>query len=221
MLSKIKFMYSKLKISISKDLAITISVMLIIIGIGIYISIKQMMIFGVMISAYSLIYLLMHFLSIKSKYKQLVNAKEIAFNAFYRYVITLLKNNNILFSALQTSLVYIDEVLIDDVNELICNIENDTSLEPFLIFMNNFEDESIKQMIIMLYKVQEVGVIDEVLDSINDSIIKIQDTAINNYILKEEKKIERYYFIPIILSALIMLLISYYVFTLLGEGLYV
>ena len=33
MLSKIKFMYSKLKISISKDLAITISVMLLIIGI--------------------------------------------------------------------------------------------------------------------------------------------------------------------------------------------
>lgn len=221
MINNIKIMYKKLKMSFTKDLSITITIMLLIIGIGTYIALKQMMIFGIMIACYSLIYLLMHFLSVKAKYKQLINAKEIAFNAFYRYVITLLKNNNILFSALQTSLEYIDEVLIDDVNELISNIENDTTLEPFLIFMNNFEDESIKQMVIMLYKVQEVGVIDEVLDSINDSIIKIQDTAINNYIIKEEKKIERYYFIPIILSALIMLLISYYVFTLLGEGLYV
>ena len=221
MLEKIKFMYKKLKISFSKDLLVTGIIMLTIIGVGVFIAFQKLMIVGIMFSAYSLIYLVMHFLSIKSKYKQLVNAKEIAFNAFYRYVITLLKNNNILFSALQTSLEYIDDVLIDDVNELIIDIENDTSLEPFLNFMKNFEDESIKQMIIMLYKIQEIGVVDEVLDSINDSIIKLQDTSINNYIIKEEKKIEKYYFIPIILSALVMLLISFYVFTLLGDGLYV
>lgn len=221
MLEKIKFMYRKLKISFSKDLLVTGIIMLTIIAVGMFIAFQKLMIVGIMFSAYSLIYLAMHFISIKSKYKQLVNAKEIAFNAFYRYVITLLKNNNILFSALQTSLEYIDDVLIDDVNELILDIENDTSLEPFLNFMKNFEDESIKQMIIMLYKIQEIGVVDEVLDSINDSIIKLQDTSINNYIIKEEKKIEKYYFIPIILSALVMLLISFYVFTLLGDGLYV
>lgn len=221
MLEKINFMYKKLKISFSKDLIILGIGMLAIIGLGVFIALQKMIMVGIMVASYSLIYLIMHFLSIKSKYKQLVNAKEIAFNAFYRYVITLLKNNNILFSALQTSLEYIDEVLIDDVNELILDIENDTSLEPFLNFMNNFEDESIKQMIIMLYKIQEIGVVDEVLDSINDSIIKIQDTSISNYIIREEKKIEKYYFIPIILSALIMLLISFYVFTLLGDGLYV
>lgn len=221
MLEKIKFMYRKLKISFSKDLLVTGIIMLTIIAVGMFIAFQKLMIVGIMFSAYSLIYLEMHFISIKSKYKQLVNAKEIAFNAFYRYVITLLKNNNILFSALQTSLEYIDDVLIDDVNELILDIENDTSLEPFLNFMKNFEDESIKQMIIMLYKIQEIGVVDEVLDSINDSIIKLQDTSINNYIIKEEKKIEKYYFIPIILSALVMLLISFYVFTLLGDGLYV
>ncbi|MDY2889563.1 MAG: hypothetical protein SOU19_08410 [Candidatus Caccosoma sp.] len=221
MLEKINFMYKKLKISFSKDLIILGIGMLAIIGLGVFIALQKMIMVGIMVASYSLIYLIMHFLSIKSKYKQLVNAKEIAFNAFYRYVITLLKNNNILFSALQTSLEYIDEVLIDDVNELILDIENDTSLEPFLNFMNNFEDESIKQMIIMLYKIQEIGVVDEVLDSINDSIIKIQDTSISNYIIREEKRIEKYYFIPIILSALIMLLISFYVFTLLGDGLYV
>ena len=147
--------------------------------------------------------------------------KEIAFNGFYRYVITLLKNNQVLYGALQSSLEYVDEVLYDDVNNLIIDIEEDTSLIPFLKFSENFNDETIKQMIVLLYKTQDVGVIDEVLNSINVCMVNLQDTSIKSYIEKEEKIIEKYYIYPIILSAGVILVVTMFVFTMIGDGLFV
>ena len=179
------------------------------------------LIIGIIIWVMGFIYVFLHYSNLKSLVKQLTNSKEIAFNGFYRYVVTLLKNNHILYSALQASLEYVDEVLVDDVNQLINDMENDTTMEPFLNFSMSFDDENIKQMIILLYKTQDSGIIDDVLDSINDCIVNLQDTSIKNYIYKEEKKIEKYYMFPIILSAVVMIMVSFYVFSLIGEGLYV
>ena len=87
--------------------------------------------------------------------------------------------------------------------------------------LSNFDDDTIKQMIILLFKTQEVGIINDVLDSINECMVHLQDTSIKNYIDKEEKKIEKFYMMPIILSAAAMLIISFYVFSLIGQGIYV
>ena len=197
------------------------SILIMILVIGIVLMFVYSYIIGVVVCAFGFIYFYMHISALRSMAKQLTNSKEIAFNGFYRYVITLLKNNHILYSALQASLEYVDEVLIDDVNSLISDMESDPSLEPFMKFSTNFDDDTIKQMIILLYKTQEVGIINDVLDSINECMVHLQDTSIKNYIGKEEKKIERYYMMPIILSAAVMIIISFYVFSLIGQGLYV
>ena len=221
MFEKIKILCDRLKIDYKKDLIITIVIFVCFIVIGIVLSFIYSMIIGIIIWVIGFVYIFLHYSNLKSSVKQLTNSKEIAFNGFYRYVITLLKNNHILYSALQASLEYVDEVLIDDVNRLILEMENDTTMEPFLNFATIFDDETIKQMIILLYKTQDVGIIDYVLDSINTCNMNLQDTSIKNYIYKEEKKIEKYYMFPIILSAVVMIMVSFYVFSLIGEGLYV
>ena len=63
MLEKINFMYKKLKISFSKDLIILGIGMLAIIGLGVFIALQKMIMVGIMVASYSLIYLIMHFLS--------------------------------------------------------------------------------------------------------------------------------------------------------------
>ena len=221
MFNKYKEMCKKLKINFKKDFSLTLSIFLIMIIASITLFFFYSYItlcLGIMCS---FLYLFTHFENLKASLKQLTNAKEIAFNGFYRYVVTLLTNGNVLYSALQMSTEYVDNVLVDDVNELIADIENDTSIEPFFKFMSNFNDESIKQMILLLYKTQEVGIINDVLDSINESMINLQDNSISNYISKEEKNIERFYMVPILLSALVMVFISLYIFSLIGEGIYV
>lgn len=221
MIEKLKLLCGRLKIDYKKDLIITIVVFSFILAVGVVLSFVYSLIIGIIIWVMGFIYVFLHYSNLKSLVKQLTNSKEIAFNGFYRYVVTLLKNNHILYSALQASLEYVDEVLVDDVNQLINDMENDTTMEPFLNFSMSFDDENIKQMIILLYKTQDSGIIDDVLDSINDCIVNLQDTSIKNYIYKEEKKIEKYYMFPIILSAVVMIMVSFYVFSLIGEGLYV
>lgn len=221
MIEKLKLLCGRLKIDFKKDLIITIVVFSFILAVGVVLSFVYSLIIGIIIWVMGFIYVFLHYSNLKSLVKQLTNSKEIAFNGFYRYIVTLLKNNHILYSALQASLEYVDEVLVDDVNQLINDMENDTTMEPFLNFSMSFDDENIKQMIILLYKTQDSGIIDDVLDSINDCIVNLQDTSIKNYIYKEEKKIEKYYMFPIILSAVVMIMVSFYVFSLIGEGLYV
>ena len=221
MLESYKLLCKRLKIDYKKEIISTLIISLFLLSIGIiatfFVSIVILFLSLVII----FIFITSHFSELKSKEKQLVYAKEIAFNGFYRYVVALLKNQNILYSALQSSLEYIDEVLYDDVNDLIIEIENDTSLEPFLKFMECFNDETIKQMIILLYKSQDVGVIDEVLNSINECMVNLQDSSIINYISKEEKKVEKYYMFPIILSAVVIVVVTMYIFSMIGSGIYV
>lgn len=221
MINEYRFLCERLRKDYKKDFSFNFSLLLMMIVIGVVLMFVVSYLFGVLIIAFGFTFFYMHISALRSASKQLTNSKEIAFNGFYRYVITLLKNNHILYSALQASLEYVDEVLIDDVNNLITDMENDPSLEPFMRFSSNFDDDTIKQMIILLYKTQEVGIINDVLDSINECMVHLQDTSIKNYINKEEKKIERFYMMPIILSAAVMIIISFYVFSLIGQGLYV
>ena len=221
MFNEYKELCRKNKINLKKDATIVGSVSAIILLIAIAMMFVSSSVIALAVFLCIPIYYLNHISSLKSNLRQITNAKEIAFNSFYRYTITLINNGNVLYSALQKSLEYVDEVLIDDVNELIANIENDTSLEPFITFMDNFTDENIKQMIMLLYKTQEAGNIEDVIERINECMVNFQDTSINNYIKKEEKKVEKYYIFPIIFSAAILILFTFYVFTMIGEGLYV
>ena len=221
MINEYRFLCERLRKDYKKDFYFNFSLLIMMIVIGVVLMFVVSYLLGILIIGFGFVFFYMHISALRSMSKQLTNSKEIAFNGFYRYVITLLKNNHILYSALQASLEYVDEVLIDDVNILINDMENDPSLEPFMRFSSNFDDDTIKQMIILLYKTQEVGIINDVLDSINECMVHLQDTSIKNYINKEEKKIERFYMMPIILSAAVMIIISFYVFSLIGQGLYV
>lgn len=216
-----KLTCKRLKLDYKKDLSIVLTVCLVLLIAAILLSIFYSIALGFIIIVLALAYSALHFSELKSKERQLVNAKEIAFNGFYRYVVALLKNGNILYSSLQSSLEYVDEVLFDDVNQLLVEIEEDTSLDPFLKFMESFNDETIKQMIMLLYKSQDVGVIDEVLVSINECMVNLQDNSINNYVAKEQKVIEKYFMWPILLSAAIIIVVTMYVFSMIGDGIYV
>ena len=215
------YICKKLKINYKKDLTILSIIVILLLLFSVFITLKVSSIVGIISFVFIFIYVFFHLSSLLDSYKQLIYAKEIAFNGFYRYVITLINNKHILYSALQASLEYVDEVLLEDVNELINDIENDPSLEPFFKFMDNFEDETIKQMIVLLYKTQEVNMISQVLENINNTIVNIQDTSITKYIAKEEKSIEKYHMIPIVLSAVALIIVAMFIFKIIGEGTYV
>ena len=221
MFKKYQEMCHKLNINYKKDLFSNLAIVFIILAAGVALLVLDYLLISILVFIIALLFYQMHLNSLRAKLKQLIYSKEIAFGGFYRYVISLIKNGHILYSALQSSLDYVNEVLVNDINTLISEIELDTSLQPFLNFMDNFEDDTIKQMIILLYKTQDSGVIDDVIESVNECMVNLQDNAINYYIDKEEKNIEKYNAIPIVLSALIMIIVTTFIFTLIGSGSYV
>lgn len=150
------------------------------------------------------------------QYRKLVNSKEIAFQGFYRNLLNYLENNETLFGALNLELEEVDNILLPDVQQLIQDMNEDTSLQPFLTFSENFHNELIKQMILILYQTQESGVLEEVLENINSTLMQMNNKSIETHIEFEKKKIEKYHFYPLLLSAAIIILFAVYSLITLG-----
>ena len=104
MINDYRFLCERLRKDFKKDFSFVMSIVALSIVIGVVMMFIYSYIVGVIIIAIGFIYYFMHISALRSMAKQLTNSKEIAFNGFYRYVITLLKNNHILYSALQASL---------------------------------------------------------------------------------------------------------------------
>ena len=221
MLNKYKELCETLQISFKKDFFITLSLLIIFLVSGGILLVFFQSIIGFFMLIMGICYLFFHFTSLLSNKKQLIDSKEIAFNGFYRYIVSSLENGEILYAALKKSLEYVDNILQIDIENFIFEIENDTSLQPFINFSNVFNDENIKQMIIMLYQTQESETTNLVLERINSCLINLQDNAINSYSQKEENKIEKYFIIPLVLSAIVIVVVSFFIFSLIGDGIYV
>ena len=73
-----------------------------------------------------------YYYALTKRYNKLINEKEIAFYGFYRNILNYLENNETLYSALNLEKEYIDIILKDDLDNLISDIQNDTSLLPFI-----------------------------------------------------------------------------------------
>lgn len=157
-----------------------------------------------------------HFNSLEKKYRQYLNAKEIAFYHMYQFLINMLANKIILYNALKECLPYIDETLNEDIQEWIVNIEQDSSIQPFIQFSNHFENASIHQMVLLLYYAQENGNKIEMLEEMNQTVFRLQEDAVQIGLNIQIKKLENFSMIPLLLSAIMIILFSLFIFQTIG-----
>lgn len=157
-----------------------------------------------------------HFNNLEKKYRQYLNAKEIAFYHMYQFLINMLANKIILYNALKECLPYIDETLNEDIQEWIVNIEQDSSIQPFIQFSNHFENASIHQMVLLLYYAQENGNKIEMLEEMNQTVFRLQEDAVQIGLNIQIKKLESFSMIPLLLSAIIIILFSLFIFQTIG-----
>ena len=157
-----------------------------------------------------------HFNSLEKKYRQYLNTKEIALYHMYQFLINMLANKIILYNALKECLPYIDETLNEDIQEWIVNIEQDSSIQPFIQFSNHFENASIHQMVLLLYYAQENGNKIEMLEEMNQTVFRLQEDAVQIGLNIQIKKLESFSMIPLLLSAIIIILFSLFIFQTIG-----
>lgn len=131
----------------------------------------------------------------------------------YQFLINMLANKIILYNALKECLPYIDETLNEDIQEWIVNIEQDSSIQPFIQFSNHFENASIHQMVLLLYYAQENGNKIEMLEEMNQTVFRLQEDAVQIGLNIQIKKLESFSMIPLLLSAIIIILFSLFNFS--------
>ncbi len=211
-MKKMRFYCEKLQINYKKNLLnllLKVGALAILSIVAIFTISYQV---GIIILCLILPVYLIHSMQLESRYRNLVAAKEIAFFGFYRYLINMLENKIIIYNALKETVELIDEALKPDVLKLIEDIENDSSIQPFIDFSNQFENVQIKQMILILYQSQENAKNAKLLDNMGNTLFQIQNDSLEDYVEKEVKGLEKYYFFPLVLSALAIVLFSIFVF---------
>lgn len=210
-----------LKINIKKDKVHQITQLIIIEILAILFIISKHFMIGLTLIFTGGMLFLMHFINIEKNYLKHINSKEIAFYSLYRFLINMLDNQMILYNALKESYEFVDEILKEDVAQLIENIEIDTSIQPYIQFSNNFQNEQIKQMILLLYQAQESNHSIQILENMNQTILQIQDSSLQDMVIQECKKLDKFAIIPLILSATTIVLISLFMFKMIGGALHV
>ena len=220
-MKKILFYYSKLKIDAKKELTMLFGLNVCIIGSLLVLSFVYSLKFLFLIFPILILIIFYYYYALTKRYNKLINEKEIAFYGFYRNILNYLENNETLYSALNLEKEYIDIILKDDLDNLISDIQNDTSLLPFINFSDNFKNEMIKQMILLLYQSQNSGLQIEVFENVYNTLTIINNKSIESFIEAEKRKIDRYQFYPLILSAIIIIIFSIFSLTSLGGNLLV
>ena len=217
MIKKYKNICEKLKINYSSDvflcsgiLALTIIMSIIL---AILVSYKTIII-GVIVY---LLFIYIHITLLNRKYKLLTLEKDKAFELICLTIINNLKINMPLIDSIKSSLSICDELLIDDVKELIINLESGQSLDAFFKFSENFIDDKIKTIIMYLSSLAFVEDYEYAIFHI-EQLYQTFDNSINENLINEKSNlINKYRFIPIILSSLSVIVVFSYVFSSIGK----
>lgn len=217
MIKKYKELCNKLKINYSSDATLCIGIFVLIAIMTIILTILvsfKMIIIGLLIYV---LFIYFHINSLNNKYIELTLKKEKAFKVVFISILNNLKCNNTLIESVDKSLNVCDEILIDDLNEFLLGLQNEQSMDVFLRFADNFNDENVKTMILYLSKIFELSDYDYALFSIEDFCLTFKDNTDKKLIIQKTKVINNYRFIPIILSSLSVIIIFAYVFSSIGD----
>lgn len=220
-MKRLKFLFEQLHLDKTKQLILFFSGNFIFFFIGIIcvFTCEQpigLIFFGMMI-AYSLLYISI----LEEKYALLMAEKEVAFGSFYPLLLFYLKNDHSLHQSLKMLLNQCDVLLRKDLEQWLENMQFDSSLAPYLSFASQFQNVYIQQIILLLFKTQEIGYDLETLENMSSALLNIQDQSMENYIEQEKKKISHFAIYPFLLTIFMMLLLGFFIMQQMKGGLYV
>lgn len=219
-MKRFQFLCEQLKLDLKKQFLFLILGISIIILFGIIIFIFYDKILGGLFSLLSFCYIFIFIGVLEENYERLVREKEFAFLSFYRFLISFYYQNHNLYQTLKMAFHYCEEVIKFDVEEFIRNIELDASLTPFLSFAKQFKNEQIKQLILWLYSIQSLEDEEIFLKNIQPFISNLQDQSMNQLLKQEERKFDKFNFLPVAFTLIIILIFSVYVLYQIGGNLY-
>lgn len=217
MLNKFKTLCTKLNLNYKSELSLCIGLLILTIIMMIILALLVSISAGLIILLIYTLFIYFHLSTLNRKYVLLMYKKQFAFETLFLSLINYFKLSLSLTKALEKSLAICDEVIKDDINQLLFDIQDDMSIEPFLKLADNFIDESYKSKAIYLYSALNCSQTCDLVPIFSNFCDRYNNESIEKYNNEKIKSIEQYKFIPIILSSISVLLIFGYIFSTIGE----
>lgn len=128
---------------------------------------------------------------LKNKVSNSALKNDILFPNYVKILITLLKTNTV-YNAFAESMVYVNPHMQHLIKQLLIEIDQDTSIEPYLKFANHFHSMNAMNIMTLIYYYNEESGNLAYLETITATNEKLKNNQIKELIQKKSSKLDKY-----------------------------
>ena len=216
--NKIKELIDFVGLSYKKEMAllILINAMLFVTAILIYIFLRNiiyavLIVVGIAVVDY-------FFLSrYGDKKKTILKKRENELIALISYFEVYIKNNSNVYQSFVQLIPYSSDWMKDKIEELLKEIDNDKTVQPFINFANNFQMLSVHSLMLSIYQMVEQGENSEQLTNFSLVFNELASARNKEMIEKKEKALSNMSTFPLVGAGLITITLTISVLSILGD----
>ena len=149
--------------------------------------------------------------------KSLIKNHENELTTLISYFEVYLKNNSNVYQSFVKLIPYCSDWMKDKIEQLLSEIDNDKTVQPFINFANNFQQLSTHSLMISIYQMVEQGESSEQLNNFNVIYDEIASTHNKEIIEQKDKSLSNMSTFPLIGAGLITITLTISVLSILGD----
>ena len=192
------------------------NLVLIIAAVVLYFVLKEIIYFAVCVGVafiFDLLYL--------SRYSKLINAKNAAnlqeFATLFGYFRIYIHNGFSVYSALKELVNFANPDLKKMLEDLVNEIDDDKSVQPFIKFGKKFNEIIVEEMMISIYQLIDDGETSDYLVQFELIFDKFSDLLYENYLRSKDKKLGTLSSAPLIGSSFLIVVLTIGILGVIGE----
>ena len=151
------------------------------------------------------------------KKKMILKNRENELIALISYFEVYLKNNSNVYQSFVQLIPYSSDWMKDKIEELLKEIDNDKTVQPFINFASNFQMLSVHSLMLSIYQMVEQGENSEQLTNFSLIFDELSSARNKEIIEKKEKSLSNMSTFPLIGAGLITITLTISVLSILGD----
>jgi len=208
----------KLGFSVKREMtrAIIINALLFVAAVGVFIITKKVIYLGSCVAGL-ILFNFFYFSRYGRKDKEEQENTKSDFVSLFTFFRIYLHNGYSVYSSLKEIIPFANERLAGYLNELIRDIDEDKTVEPFVRFGRKFNDLVIEEMMISVYQMVDDGSDSSYLHQFELIFNKVADVAYEKELTKKQNSLGSMTAIPLIGSAIVIIMITFGVIQVMGD----
>ena len=151
------------------------------------------------------------------KKKAILKNRENELIALISYFEVYIKNNSNVYQSFVQLIPYSSDWMKDKIEELLKEIDNDKTVQPFINFANNFQMLSVHSLMLSIYQMVEQGENSEQLTNFSLVFDELSSARNKEIIEKKEKALSNMSTFPLVGAGLITITLTISVLSILGD----